>query len=58
MPTTLLLIRICCNLEGLFIMVQINTKISLVDLGLRTKKFIFLVIYDILGMVIYDICHI
>ena len=53
MPTTLLLIRICCNLEGLLIMVQINTIMSLVDLGLWTKKFLFWSYMTNLALVIY-----
>ena len=39
-------------------MIPINTKMNFVDLGLRTKKFFFYVVYDQFGYVIYDICHI
>ena len=67
LPTTLLPIRFCCHFKGLLVMVQINTKMSFIDLGLRTKKFFFwsymtnsacpymtYVIYDQFGTPIYD----
>ena len=49
MPTTLLLIRFSCNLEGLLVMLIKNPPKIFLAVALQTKKFFFSFIYDRIG---------